>query len=134
MASKEFLEAERVARELVDSLKKLRKETESYASAGRALDEVRGCLVGLIDSTKELASRTHDAVLVLRTIGGPEIIERLQVLEEQSGERAMAQARCLSEMERGLKTLEDRVHSVRRAVYITLAVSAVGAVIVFIVG
>ncbi|HCC32504.1 MAG TPA: hypothetical protein DEQ28_01175 [Clostridiales bacterium] len=134
MASEKFLEAERVARELVDSLRKLKQEAGSYASAGRALDEVRGRLEGLIDSTRELASRTHDAVSVLGTIGGPEIVERLQVLEERSGERAGAQEERLSEIERGLQTLEDRVHGVRMAVYVTLALSAAGVVIALVAG
>ena len=96
--AQEFLEAEKAAGKLVQTLEKLQAEGISYRTAAGELDKVRGRLVNLIQSTEEVVKGSHEVVKVLKKIGGPEILGRLTALEEQSGQEFARQSQALSRL------------------------------------
>lgn len=72
-----FLEAEKRAEELVDTLNKLHQEIQSYQSATDLLNSVREKLVGFINASQDIVKDSHEVILLLKSIGGPEIIEKI---------------------------------------------------------
>lgn len=77
-----FLQAEQFAQELVQTLEQLKNETNSYKTSKETLDAVKQKLSGLIDSNLSIAKDTHEVVKMLKSIGGPEILNRISVLSE----------------------------------------------------
>lgn len=72
-----FLQAEQAAQEVLEALTSLKEEALSYNTAAQELDKVRERLLGLIDSTESIGKDTHQVVSLLKGIGGPEILERI---------------------------------------------------------
>lgn len=72
-----FLEAEQAAQEVLEALKRLREEAVSYKTATAELDLVRERLLGLITSTEAIGKDTHNVVNILKNIGAPEILRRI---------------------------------------------------------
>jgi len=81
---KKFLEAEETAEKLVQTLKKLNSEAMSYKTAAKELDAVRQRLIGLMDSTEKVVNGSLDVIRILKEIGGPEILSRLERLENNT--------------------------------------------------
>ncbi|NQU67370.1 MAG: hypothetical protein HQ510_05450 [Candidatus Marinimicrobia bacterium] len=79
--TQKFLEAEKVADELVETLTKLKSEVESYDSATKELNEVREDLNKFIELTKDVVVDSHETLKTIKAISGPKIIERLQQIE-----------------------------------------------------
>lgn len=96
-----FLEAEKTAEKLVQTLKQLHTEATSYKTATKELDAVRQRLIGLIDSTEKIAHDSHEVIKILTEIGGPEILKKLQNIENKSTEEFSKQSKGLEK----LKTL-----------------------------
>jgi hypothetical protein len=78
-----FLHAEQSAQELLQTLEQLKNEANSYKTSTLELDAVRQKLSGLIDSVLAVAKDTHEVVKLLKSIGGPEILNRIGGLSEQ---------------------------------------------------
>ena len=97
----EFLEAEETAEKLVQTLKKLHTEATSYQTATKELDTVRQRLINLIESTEKVVNGSHEVVKILKEIGGPEILNRLIKLEDESSREFAKQSKSLEK----LKTL-----------------------------
>ncbi len=87
-----FLEAEETAQKLVETLRKLQTETASYGTAAKELNDVKLELLNLIESTKNGVERSQAIIKLLGEIGGPEIINRLARLEEDSQKSFSIQA------------------------------------------
>jgi len=98
---REFLEAEETAEKLVQTLKKLHTEATSYQTATKELDTVRQRLINLIESTEKVVNGSHEVVKILKQIGGPEILNRLMKLEDESSREFVKQSKSLEK----LKTL-----------------------------
>lgn len=81
--TQKFLEAEKKADELVETLKKLKSEVESYDTASKELNIVREDLEKFLTSTKEIADDSHEALNTIKSIGGPEILDRLKKIEDR---------------------------------------------------
>ncbi len=81
--TQKFLDAEKSAEALVKALAALQQEAGSYNTATRALEEVRQKLVELIQTTQEIAKLALESVSVLKSIGGPEILNRVTALTEK---------------------------------------------------
>lgn len=87
-----FLEAEETAQKLVETLRKLQTEAASYGTAAKELNDVKLELLNLIESTKNGVERSQAIIKLLGEIGGPEIINRLAILEENSQKSFSIQA------------------------------------------
>jgi hypothetical protein len=93
-----FLDAEETAEQLVQTLKQLYTEVTSYQTATKELEVVRQRLVGLIESTEKLANGSHEVVGILMKIGGPEILNRLEDLQNKSSEKFAKQTERLNKL------------------------------------
>ena len=79
-----FLNAEETAQKLVEALSKLQTEATSYGTSAKELNDVKLELLNLIESTKNGVERSQDIIKLLGEIGGPEILDRLAKLAEES--------------------------------------------------
>ncbi len=79
--TQKFLEAEKTASELAETLKKLHTEAESYHEAKGDLTAVREQLVQLIQSTADAVAGSNEVISILKEIGGPEIFNRLDEIK-----------------------------------------------------
>ena len=116
--AQKFLEAEKTAVKLVETLKQLHTEATSYQTATKELDTVRQRLLKLIESTERIASGSHEIIKILKEIGGPEILTRLAKIENKSTEEFAKQSKSIDK----LKTL----------IIVTLA-SSITAIIIGII-
>lgn len=78
-----FLDEEEAASKLVDELKQLRQETESYTASRDALSEVGEKLAALVIRTEDLVSSTKDTITTLGEIGTPQLLEGQRELREE---------------------------------------------------
>jgi len=116
--AEKFLDAEKTAVELVETLKQLHNEATSYQTATKELEIVRRRLLNLIESTEKVARGSYEVIKILKEIGGPEILSRIEKLENKSTEEFAKQSKGMNK----LKTL----------IIVTLA-SSITAVIIGII-
>ena len=102
--TQQFLKAEETAGKLVQTLEKLQAEGASYQTASEELDKVRNRLVNLIQSTEEVVKGSRQIVGVLKKIGGPEILDRLTRLKEQSDQEFATHSRDMRILNRLIMT------------------------------
>ena len=91
--TQKFLEAEETAEKLVHTLQSLHSEATSYQTATKDLDTVRQQLLGLIESTEKIVIDSHESIKVLKDIGGPEILSKLEQIEANSTQRFASQSK-----------------------------------------
>ena len=96
--TQKFLKAEETASRLVTTLEQLHTEATSYRTATKELDAVRQRLVSLIEMTQNIASESHEAVKILRGIGGPEILKRLGQVEDRVSKESLSQSKRLNKL------------------------------------
>jgi len=99
--AKKFLDAEETANNILESLKKLQAEAAHYQTAKDDLEVVRQQLVNLINSTEKVVNGSHKVVQILKEIGGPEILDKIDKLENKSNANFEGQLKTLEK----LKTL-----------------------------
>lgn len=78
-----FLEAERIASQLVERLNLLMKEAKSYEGATGELDSARKGVMKLCEDLARIASETEKAILIIKDIGGPAILEGINNLDNE---------------------------------------------------
>jgi hypothetical protein len=78
-----FLQAEDEASRLVDELSRLRKETEAYSAAGRALEEAVHQLGTLVKEVSGAAGGVKEVATTLREIGTPALLRAQEALGGQ---------------------------------------------------
>ena len=76
-----FLQAEETAEKLVHTLQALQSEATSYRTATKELDTVREQLLSLIEATKQVAANSLESIQILKSIGGPQIFNKLEEIE-----------------------------------------------------
>lgn len=96
--AEKFLQAEETAVRLVETLKQLHTEANSYQTATKELDTVRQRLLNLIESTERIASGSHEVIKILKEIGGPEILNRLAKLENKLTEEFAKQSKGMNKL------------------------------------
>ena len=72
-----FLKLEEEAGNLLENLKKLKNEIKSYETAKIELGLVRKNLLEIVNKTGELLSNSNKSLEIIKKIGGPEILEKL---------------------------------------------------------
>lgn len=80
--AEKFLQAEETAVKLVENLKELHFEANSYKNAKMELDEARQKLISLIESTGKVTESSYEIIKMLKDIGGPEILTRINNMNE----------------------------------------------------
>jgi len=113
--AEKFLQAEETAFKLAETLKELHNEATSYQTATKELEIVRQRLLNLIEATEKVASGSHEVIVTLKQIGGPEILNRIGKVEEK-------QNQGLAKQLMGLKRLKNLV-------IVTLFCSILGLII-----
>lgn len=96
--AEKFLQAEETVFKLVETLKQLHTEATSYQTATKELEIVRQRLLNLIESTERIARDSHEVIKILKAIGGPEILDRLSKLENQSIEEFSKQLKVMDKV------------------------------------
>jgi hypothetical protein len=96
--AKKFLQAEKTAVEIAETLKKLRSETESYQDTQRNLSAVRKDLTHLIQSTEVAVKGSQEVISMLKEIGGPEIFQKLDDLKNVTSEMLQQQTGKISKL------------------------------------
>ncbi len=74
----EFLDAEKRASELIDTLEKLKKEMEAHATAAESLSEVQSKLVDFLENNKKITEEMLVIIKNIKDIGGVEIFNTLE--------------------------------------------------------
>lgn len=91
--TQKFMEAEETAEKLVHTLQALHSEATSYQTATKELDTVRQQLLELIESTEKVLIDSHESIKVLKDIGGPEILSKLEQIEANSTQQFASQSK-----------------------------------------
>jgi hypothetical protein len=80
--NEELLSAESAVQSLLNELVELKRQIGGYANASKNLNDVAIRLDQLIVRTHELSLKSHEGILVLKEMGGPEILSQLELIEE----------------------------------------------------
>jgi hypothetical protein len=78
----QFLQAEEEASRLVEELARLKEEIQHYSDASHGLDEAVGHVGSLIGEVTKATGAVGNVIKTLREIGTPELLDRLDTLEE----------------------------------------------------
>ncbi len=134
--AEKFLLAEKIASELVETLKKLRDEATSYKTAGVELQAVRNNLIKLIESTEKTAYNTYKATELLKEIGTAEILERINKLNSNTDLQFSQFSAKMKELnkktEEGIDQLKVSLNKLSKLINYTLAISLTAALLVLI--
>jgi uncharacterized tellurite resistance protein B-like protein len=111
-----FLQAEESAERLVDTLTKLRDEAVSFKTSTSELNLVREKLVALIGAIGPIAKDTHESVVVLKSIGGPELLSRVSAVSDILKEHSQlieSELKQLAEVAGTAQITRDLVNSIK---------------------
>lgn len=116
----QFLQAEEEANRLIEELGKLRKETESYASASKSLNQASSEVGKTARSLQAVAENSAQVFKTLNAIGTPELL------------RAQEEAKLVV-----LQKIEEEGAKLRRVVLLTagtllFALLLLGAGVIFV--
>ena len=81
-----FLELENSASQLLDELDRLREEMKHYGQASASLDAAQAGLTGLTSAVAVAAEQLQSLVTGLRDVGMPELLDRMNAIEDQLSE------------------------------------------------
>ncbi len=119
--AEKFLQAEKTASELVQTLKQLQNEATSYKNAVKELDDVRQRLVKLIESTEKTANDTYQIIKLLKEIGAPEILKRIDDGRSQNEKLSSK----LFETMNGFNKQLNKIEKLKKLILFTLASSVI---------
>jgi len=110
-----FLKLEEETNELLGNIKKLQEEVKSYKNATEELGAVRENLLKIINKTTELYNKSSEAIDIIKNIGGPEILNKLNDNGQQ--------------FEKFSNSIMTSVKQIRLFLFITLGFSVVSFII-----
>ena len=85
MDREKFLKAEEIARNLAETLVKLKAEIDLFKTTSDSLRDVRESLRNIVSMLEEVARGHFKVVEGFLGLKGPEIVEKLDALEEVTG-------------------------------------------------
>lgn len=103
----DFLNVEEVARGLVSRLSRLDEEANRYAGAGRVLNEAAQATRDLVDVVRFLGDDVAKAIDVISSVGGPEIITQLSLVQTQITDQSETLLKRLSSVESKITDQHD---------------------------
>jgi ERCC4-type nuclease len=80
---RKFLDAEKNAEKLVESLEKIISETSSYQTAKEELEDTNENLLELIKSIEKVANSSYEVIETLKEIGSQGILIKLSKIEDE---------------------------------------------------
>jgi CHASE3 domain sensor protein len=83
-----FLDVEQVAHTLVARLNSLEQEANHYSTAAAHLDEAAQATRELTAALRKVGDGAAEALSVVASVGGPEIVRRLSSLETNGSKRS----------------------------------------------
>ena len=117
-----FLEAEKTADQLLTTLEALRSEVGSYKTAGQELSAVRARLAEFLTLTEQIVGGTRLAVSTLASVGGPEILSRLEHLKDAAAQSGTDLARVERTIGEKFSEADVRIGATRQvALYAAIA-------------
>jgi hypothetical protein len=96
--TQKFLEAEQTAEKLVSTLQQLHTEATSYRTATGELETVRQRLISMIEVMQQTAVESHKAIIILNEMGGPEIIQHLNLIENKMSQDSELKSKQLKKL------------------------------------
>jgi len=96
--SGKFLQAEESVEKLLGALKKLYDEAESYNTSKESLDQVREKLVDFIASSDDMVKDTSEIIKIIKSIGGPEILSRLDLVMDGLNEASVKNDKVIGQV------------------------------------
>jgi|AntAceMinimDraft_9_1070365.scaffolds.fasta_scaffold247745_2 hypothetical protein len=115
-----FLHAEESAEKLIQTLERLQTEAKSYQGATNEIGIARDKLLELIGSTKDVVNNSYEVIKTLKGIGGPEIFERFNKIENKLNEGS---EKIESKIEEVSNQQSSRIKSLKFFVIILLLIS-----------
>ena len=115
-----FLQAEESAEKLIQTLERLQTEAKSYQGATNEIGIARDKLLELIGSTKDVVNNSYEVIKTLKDIGGPEIFERFNKIENKLNEGLK---KTESKIEESSNQQSSRIKSLKFFVIILLLIS-----------
>lgn len=79
----QFLAAEKEATQLVETLRKLRRETERYRDASQALEHLTATITPTAQRVTDATSQLNEMISSLKKVSIPELVQTRAVIEEQ---------------------------------------------------
>ena len=86
----DFLDVEETARSIAARLTRLDDEAGRYTAAATNLDGAAAATRELIGAVRDIGAGAAEALDVVASVGGPEIVNRLGALEAQHAEQSEA--------------------------------------------
>jgi len=93
-----FLQVEESVENLLAALKKLYDEAESYNTSKESLNQVRDKLVDFIASSDDIVKDTFEIIKIVKSIGGPEILRRLDLVIDRLNEASIKNDEALNQI------------------------------------
>ena len=81
--TKDFLDVEDMANNLMSRLSRLDEEVNRYAGAATCLDESAQATLELVKAVRIVGENTSKALEVIASVGGPKIIQRLAAVDSK---------------------------------------------------
>jgi hypothetical protein len=88
--TKDFLDVEDMANNLMSRLSRLDEEVNRYAGAATSLGESAKATLELIKAVRIIGENTSKALEVIASVGGPKIVQRLAAVESKIGDQKVA--------------------------------------------
>lgn len=107
----QFLDAEKKAQELTETLTALLIEVESYKGAKENLDSVRQEIVHLIEVIRKNAIETQDLVQRLKDLDQTELVARINGIELKIADHNQKQ---LHQLEQNRRKIEEKLNVVNK--------------------
>ncbi|MDP2859290.1 MAG: hypothetical protein Q8P50_15140 [Bacillota bacterium] len=114
--SEKFLNAEKVADDLVTTLDALRKQISTYKSAADDLALTRDRLASLIDKTDAVAVGALACVDSIKTISGPEVINEMNAFSNRLEDQSKVLGNAMSEVTAALTQVSETNNSLSRII------------------
>jgi hypothetical protein len=123
--TEEFLDVEQAAREIAMRLKRLDEEANRYSAAASNLDNSAAAAKELVSAVREIGVSAEKALEAIASVGGPEIIAKLERIEK---ERLVEVSDRIDSLK---ATFNHDLDSLAKKVNATLLLSVLGFALLF---
>jgi hypothetical protein len=124
--TEEFLDVEQTARDLAVKLKRLEEETNRYSAAATNLDSSAAATKELVAAVREIGENSASALKVVASVGGPEIVSKLEELDGKLSRHTDAVSRRLQEIE---DTQAEQTEQILKKVGLAVAFAGIAVVL-----
>lgn len=134
---KKFLEAEERIQNILGTLKQLKEEAVSYKDASEQLESAKERVSRFVLSTERVAVEINEVVKSLKEIGGPEIFNQLNKIDNKLGSESKNIRELLGKTEKNIQEKVERqdkaIKKLKWIVIFSLSLIALGFLIGLII-